>query len=383
MADNKDLAEIAKSATEDFYELLGVTFDSDEATIKRQYRKTSIRYHPDKNPDDAAAADRFIGLGIARDILLDTQLKSTYDAARTRRREKALQDGLLDSKRRKMKEDLERREREGASGFGLKRKRGEMSDAERREMEIQRLAEDGKRRRKEAQERLERQHAEEEASFLSSPHPAATSTEQKASTAEKIPEIDRTVRIRFPVTPETESWDKSTLQQRFSKYGTIDSVVLAKPKKGPRVSGEKHRRVTTTTFLIFNRLHAAYNCVSDAASDYPVLESVAWAGKEPEVPGAVKSPTFAESQPAVGSSAPSTPFKGSFNPRGSFGSAFGTPGLGTPSTPSFSFSPKPKAPQGAHSEEVTMMRLKAAEKRKLEEKIRREEEEETRAEENN
>jgi len=133
MADiNKDLQDLAKTTTEDFYELLGVSFDANEAAIKKAYRKASIRYHPDKNPDNKDAADRFIYLGWARDILIDETLKGEYDRARTRRREKVLQDELLDGRRRKMKDDLERREREGKDMMNnLKRKRAEdMNEAD-------------------------------------------------------------------------------------------------------------------------------------------------------------------------------------------------------------------------------------------------------------
>lgn len=96
MGDNRDLEDLARSSTEDFYELLGVAFEADASTIQKAYRKASIRFHPDKNPDDKNAADRFITLGWARDILIDEKLKGEYDRARTRRREKALQNELLD-----------------------------------------------------------------------------------------------------------------------------------------------------------------------------------------------------------------------------------------------------------------------------------------------
>ena len=45
--------------TEDPYRVLGVSKDSSEAEIKRSYRKLARQYHPDRNPDDAAAEERF------------------------------------------------------------------------------------------------------------------------------------------------------------------------------------------------------------------------------------------------------------------------------------------------------------------------------------
>ncbi|KAH8725740.1 hypothetical protein GQ44DRAFT_739262 [Phaeosphaeriaceae sp. PMI808] len=319
---NKDLEEIAKNATEDFYELLGVTFDAEESVIKKAYRKASIRFHPDKNPDNKDAADRFIYLGWARDILLDSSLKGEYDRARTRRREKVLQDELLDGRRRKMKQDLERREREGQEfAHSLKRKRAEdMSEAEKRAQEIHRLAEDGKRRRKEAQERLEKKRKEEdEASAIDLEEPQQPTIPKSTSTSE----IDRTVKIRFQREVATTAWDKHKIQSMFSKYGKIDSVVIGKDKK-LRPSGSKHRKIIAIFFIIYTRLDHAHAAVSDAKSDYPALES-----------------TF----------------------RASFGAGMGTP--------KFSFSPKTPSLQ-----EVTMIRLKEAEKKRLEEQIRKRDAEE-------
>ncbi|OAL46665.1 DnaJ-domain-containing protein [Pyrenochaeta sp. DS3sAY3a] len=355
---NRDLEDLAKSTTEDFYELLGVAFDAEEAAIKKAYRKASIRYHPDKNPDNKDAADRFIYLGWARDILVDANLKGEYDRARARRREKALQDEMLDGRRRKMKEDLERREREGRNlAPGLKRKRAEdMSDAERREQEIQRLAEDGKRRRKEAQDRLEKKRKEEdEASIIDldkSPEPQAVKPGDST-------ELDRSVRVRFQREGDRLSWDKDKLSTMFAKYGKIDSIVMGKDKR-LKVSGEKHRKLIAIVFIIYTRLDHAHAAVLDGKSDFPTLESVSWANGEPDLKSPVNVDTFPQSVPSTPVATPNKSFRASFGP--GVGKGLGTP-LGTPK---FSFSPKTPS-----LEEVTMMRLKQAEKKRLEEQIRK------------
>ena len=354
MGDFKDLEEVAKTATEDFYALLGVTtFDAEDSEIKRAYRKASLLVHPDKHPDDAEAADKFIRLGIARDILLDVKLKTEYDRQRQRKREKALQDELLDGKRRKMKEDLERREREGFAN--LKRKRTqEMGEAEKREMDIQRLAEDGKRRRKEHQERLEKQRQEEEASFME-PSPEAE-TKPQAPAPGQTAEIDRTIKVRFVREGELAGWDKDKVSSMFAKYGEIDSIVMGKDKK-VRIPGEKHKKMTATVFIVYTRLDHAHAAAVDGKADWPLLESITWASKEPEI----KSPMNATfSAPSTPVATPNKSFRASFGPGSGIGSI--------PGTPKFSFSPKTPS-----LEEVTMMRLKQAEKKRLEEQIRKQE----------
>lgn len=368
---NKDLEDLARSTTEDYYELLGVPFDAEEAAIKRAYRKASIRYHPDKNPDNKDAADRFINLGWARDILIDAKLKGEYDRARTRRREKAFQDELLSGNRRKMKEELEQRERESADfGASLKRKRAaDMSEAERREQEIQRLAEDGKRRRKEAQDRKDKARKDEEAATASpvkSPEPQPPKPGQSA-------EIDRTIKIRFPRDGDSAAWDKDTIRRLFEKYGKIDSIIIAKDKK-LKLQGKKHRKLVATAFIIYTRLDHAHAAVSDAKMDYPALDSVVWAAREPDLNfganGTSTSTSTSTSIPPSTSStttAPSTPAAKSF--RASLGSSLGSaPGTAPLGTPKFSFSPKTPS-----LEEVTMMRLKNAERKRLEAQIRMQE----------
>jgi DnaJ family protein C protein 17 len=345
---NKELQELAKNTTDDFYALLGVAVDASEAVIMQAYRKTSIRYHPDKNPDNKDAADRFIYLGRARDILKDAKLRSEYDRARAQRREKVLQDDRLDSTRRKMKEDLEQREQiHRDSTQSLKRKRAEdMSEAERI---AERIAEDGRRRVREAQERLDKKR-KEEAEVELKPKPEGIHAPQPGDMAE----LDRAVKVRFQREGETLDWDKERITTMFAKYGRIDSVVMGKDKK-TRPSGEKHRKVTAVVFVIYDRLDHAHRAVSNGKADYPALESTSWAREAPIV-----------KPPMPNQTAPSTPVSTPTKSTAPFGPGIGN---GTPhGTPRFSFSPKTPS-----LEEYTMIRLQQAEKRRLEDQIRKEE----------
>ncbi len=67
-------------ATEvDYYELLEVSRDADGAAIKSSYRKLAMKYHPDRNPGDAASEARFKAISQAYDCLKDPQKKAAYD----------------------------------------------------------------------------------------------------------------------------------------------------------------------------------------------------------------------------------------------------------------------------------------------------------------
>jgi molecular chaperone DnaJ len=63
----------------DYYEVLSVTRAASEEEIKRAYRKLAVKFHPDKNPDDAHAEEKFKELGEAYDVLMDADKRAAYD----------------------------------------------------------------------------------------------------------------------------------------------------------------------------------------------------------------------------------------------------------------------------------------------------------------
>ncbi|CAB1328622.1 unnamed protein product, partial [Coregonus sp. 'balchen'] len=67
-------------AGRDFYKILGVSKSASVRDIKKAYRKLALQLHPDRNPDDPTAADKFADLGSAYEVLSDDEKRKQYDA---------------------------------------------------------------------------------------------------------------------------------------------------------------------------------------------------------------------------------------------------------------------------------------------------------------
>lgn len=389
-----DLKIYATSDT-DFYTLLGVTFETSQKDIDRAWRKTALKYHPDKVGNDPVAKEKFHLAQIGYDLLSDPASKALYDNARTAKLQRKRQNEAFEGRRRQMKDDLEARER------GVKRPREEETgDEEKLEREIRRLAEDGKRRRKEREDALRNDIQREAEGGASAAHTPGWSTPNGAGAALSptgVSEIDRTVKVRWPVEGTGGSITADQVKTLFSRFGPIESADLLNPKM-LRLGEKKKKQLAVVCMIQYKSVVGAHAAVEDFPKhdrpEWNAFDSVFWAAnKEPEFINAHQESRASTDSP------PSTP-----TPSGRSRTTFAFSGLGSqPSTPagaspvngdglkkkpSFaSFSPAafntPKASPfgsrlGVNSpslEEMTMIRLKNAEKKRLAAEIEREDRE--------
>ncbi len=78
----KALATLTSSMAEDPYRVLGVSKDSSDAEIKRAYRKLARQYHPDRNPNDVAAEERFKSIQTAYESIGSSESRREWDQQR-------------------------------------------------------------------------------------------------------------------------------------------------------------------------------------------------------------------------------------------------------------------------------------------------------------
>ncbi|MEE6519529.1 hypothetical protein FKM82_031394 [Ascaphus truei] len=146
MAASKDLLQM------DLYALLGVRADAAVKEIKKGYRQKALTCHPDKNPDNPQAADRFHQLSQALEVLTDGAARAAYDKLRKAKEAAVKRTQKLDDKRKKVKLDLEARERDAYVTT-----EEEIHVTRTLEQEIIRLREEGSRQLEEQQRLIREQ----------------------------------------------------------------------------------------------------------------------------------------------------------------------------------------------------------------------------------
>jgi len=140
----------------ELYAILNVAEDASVPDIKKAYRKAALQCHPDKNPGNKDAASKFIQLKAVLELLLNAESRNAYDALRRARLQNKLRLERQDSKRKKLREDLERRERDSAQG-----KADTRSEEQRLKAEIERLRKESKRQVQEEMDAVQKKLLED------------------------------------------------------------------------------------------------------------------------------------------------------------------------------------------------------------------------------
>ncbi|XP_030745942.1 dnaJ homolog subfamily C member 17-like [Sitophilus oryzae] len=198
----------------DLYEILEIEQSSTEIEIKKAYRKKALQCHPDKNRDDPEAGKKFHQLSKILEVLTDQAARAAYDKVLKGKKEAAIRHKELDSKRRKLKEDLEERERLASSG----KRRDNKSEAQKLREEIERLRKEGSR------------EVEEEIQNV-----LKTINEEKNRSETNWDSANNRIKIKWLADKkdETNGGYTSELLHRFlSKYGDIQALVMSPKKKG-------------------------------------------------------------------------------------------------------------------------------------------------------
>jgi DnaJ family protein C protein 17 len=399
---SEDLKAHAASS-QDFYALLDLSPAASESEIRRAYRRTALKYHPDKisNPTQADF-EKFHLLQIANDVLSDPSVRQLYDNAREARMRKQRERDMMDAAERKMREDLEAGERAAAASRGgpqgVKRPWSGADDAAEAELQrkIEQIQEDVRRRRVAMQEKRQREMEEE--------NKQAQKVEEEAQTADQntqsvdrsqegsVSEEDRSVKVRWVREGRGLDLGADWLKSLLAPFGKVEHTVMLKDKR-VRVEGRKGKVTLGTGLAVFASIVHAHAAVLDskkkirqADGDWALVESVAWAfGTGPDLKfGTSNDKTTASEQPSstnkpAPSSKQSFSFPGSKSvPKdgkaptfGSFASAAAS--MNAPKASSF----KPSAGSMPSFEEETLMRLRAVqremeERKALEEQLARE-----------
>ncbi|KAJ6144815.1 hypothetical protein N7470_008710 [Penicillium chermesinum] len=410
MSGSDDL-KVHATSNQDFYALLDIPSTASDAEIRRAYRRTALKYHPDKiaNPVQQDF-EKFHLLQIANDVLSDPAVRTLYDNAREARMRKQREREMLDATKRQMRDDLEARERAGAMQQGMgqqgvgqpgvKRPWAGTADDDaeaKLQQELDRIAEDGRKRRREAAEKLKRELEEEKKIMEAEAAAAAADPSTKRVDRSKnvqVSELDRSVKVRWAREGPGLDFDGEWLAGLFG----IENTFMLKDKR-VRVEGKKGKVTFATGVVVFASIVSAHAAVIDGEKkirqserDWTLVESVAWAsGQKPDLepftgdPIQEKSPATPQEQEPTPSAKPTEPSKPSFNfpglnsvPKGGKAPAFGSFASAAGVPKASSFDPAAKAPGTPSMEETMLMRLKTAqlekERKALEEQLAKEDE---------
>ncbi|XP_068195825.1 dnaJ homolog subfamily C member 17 [Antennarius striatus] len=248
----------------DLYSLLGIDQTASTKEIKKAYRHKALKCHPDKNPDNPKAAELFHQLSQALEVLTDAAAKAAYDKINAAKKQAEERNRKLDEKRKKIKLDLEARER-----YAEAQSQEEVRITRTLEEEIARLREEGSRQLEEEQ-RLVREQIQRERETQQT-----GSSTQRRSGVESCSKSNMTpkLKLKWKCKKHDETnggYSKDILLRLLRKYGDVLNVILSNKKRGSAV-------------VEFATVRAAELAVKNESGLSENLLKISWLEGQPEV----------------------------------------------------------------------------------------------------
>ncbi|KAJ1156432.1 hypothetical protein NDU88_009151 [Pleurodeles waltl] len=215
----------------DLYALLGLSPEAGHKDIKKAYRQKALTCHPDKNPDNPRAAERFHQLSQALAVLTDAAARAAYDRVRKAREAAARRTQRLDDHRKRVKLDLEAREREAQSRLSEEEERRITRDLE---QEVRRLREEGSRQLEE-QQRLVREQILREG--VGGRHSGGTAGQEPGIAKESGGSSAR-LKLKWKCRKgdsDGGGYNHEALLALLQKYGRVLTLVMSTKKRGRAV----------------------------------------------------------------------------------------------------------------------------------------------------
>ncbi|XP_030247835.1 dnaJ homolog subfamily C member 17 [Sparus aurata] len=215
----------------DLYGLLGIEITATSKEIKKAYRQKALTCHPDKNPDNPKAAELFHQLSQALEVLTDAAAKAAYDKICAAKKQAEERTRKLDDKRKKIKLDLEARERHAEA-----QSQEEAQITRTLEEEIARLREEGSRQLEEEQrlikEQIQREREAQEQQAGSYAH--TYSGGDRCSKSNVTPKL----KLKWKCKKDDDmngGYSQDVLLRLLQKYGDVLNVIVSSKKKGSAV----------------------------------------------------------------------------------------------------------------------------------------------------
>ncbi|KAG5648295.1 hypothetical protein DXG03_004867 [Asterophora parasitica] len=376
----------------DPYQLLDVKLESTEQEIRTAYRQRSLKVHPDRNPNNPDAARKFHELNQAYELLLDPLRRLALDAKLRLKLARAERFKSYDNKRKNMVEELEARER------AFKKARVEKQQAEVRQwQETEQIKDQGRRLREEKEKELREREEENK-------RRAAEEAQEDVDAPPALDSLDTTVRVKYSLKAHPELTTFESIGKLLAPFGQTDTDSIVLSLKPPKKDATKPAKFGTA-LVPFKQIGDAFAAVCASGQSARGLDGieVGWVGgKEPPILAWLKKmgklgvssppPPQASKQTPSGGTRAGLPQTQSTVDPSSF-SSFPTSVVSVifkiasgavwliydvlqPDVPTFTTGPEIPSSTGIDYESLTLMRLRQAERERLEREIREQEAEE-------